>query len=60
MARDSVSRLPDKDHVRFGLNNHGQTLAKDRMVFDTQDAYLFGLAHDSSPLLAECKSYMFP
>src|SRR5882762_8784234 len=46
---NSVSRLPDKDHVQFCLDNRGQTLAKDRMIFDTQDADLFGVRHNGPP-----------
>src|SRR5882724_1061492 len=46
---NSVSRLPDEDHVRFCLDNRGQTLAKDRMIFDTQDADLLGVRHNGPP-----------
>src|SRR6266436_3755220 len=46
---NSISRLPDEDHVRFCLDNRGQTLAKDRMIFDTQDADLFGVRHNGPP-----------
>ena len=40
-----VSRLPGKDHVRFCLDTRGQTVTKDRMIFDNRDADLFGGRH---------------
>jgi hypothetical protein len=37
LLRQLHSRLPDV-HVRFCLDDRGKTLAKDRMIFDTQHA----------------------
>ena len=44
-----VRRLAHENHVRFCLDNCGQALSKDGMIFNTQDAYLFGLGHHGAP-----------
>jgi hypothetical protein len=44
-----VSRLRNQDHVRFRLDNRGQTLAKYGMIFDAQDTDLIGVRHNGSP-----------
>src|SRR6266481_2459056 len=55
---NSVRRLANENHVRFCLDNRGQTLAKDRMIFNTQDAYLFGLVHRGSPRCGQSLTHM--
>jgi hypothetical protein len=46
---NSVGRLPDEDHVRFCLDDRGKTLAKDRMIFDTQHANGLKMGHFMGP-----------
>src|ERR1700759_117223 len=53
---NAVLRLSDEHHVLFCLDNRGKSLAKDRMIFDTQDSNPFGLGHNGSPRLAQCNS----
>jgi hypothetical protein len=50
---NAVSCLRDEEHVGFSLENRGQTLAKDRMIFDTHDANLFCVRHDGPPYLTQ-------
>jgi hypothetical protein len=45
---NSVRRLANEDHVRLCLDNCRQTLAKDGMIFNTQDANLLCLGHYGS------------
>src|SRR5262249_4328876 len=45
---NAISCLRHEDHVRLGSENHDQPLAKDRMVFDTENANLLGLGHGGS------------
>src|SRR5262249_38546596 len=44
---DAVGGLPDENHIWLSLQDCGKPLAKDRMIFDTQDANLAALRHDS-------------
>src|SRR5262245_13029527 len=44
---NAVSCLGNEDHVRLGFDNHDETLAKDRMIFDTEDANSLVPGHDA-------------
>lgn len=43
--------MRNKDHIRLCLEDQDETLAKDRMIFDTQDANLRPWGHGCYPPL---------
>jgi hypothetical protein len=49
LLRQLHSRLPDEHHVRFCLDDRGKTLAKDRMIFDTQPVNGLKMGHSMGP-----------